>query len=95
MNQRLALVLLAPLLALVPLVAWVRFTWNIFANPAKAWELALGFDRLGNAALNGNSRETISSRAARSRDEGSAWGCILCKLLDSLQPNHCNNSKGV
>jgi hypothetical protein len=40
-------------------------------------------DQAGNTLLGGSPNETISSRA------GKAWGCILCKLLDYIQPNHC------
>lgn len=57
--------------------------------------IALAFDQLANAALGGSEDETISSRAAREQEKGARWACILCKLLDKLDKNHCENSKGV
>lgn len=95
MKQRAYLLALFPVLMVAPLVALVRFLWCVLAAPSKAWGIARGFDRVVNAAANGNERETISSRAARVRDEGRAWGCVLCKLLDVLDPGHCDKSKGV
>lgn len=95
MNQRANLLLLLPVLVLAPLLALARFLWCVAANPAKAWAIARGFDRVVNAAANGDDRETISSRAARARDEGRTWGCVLCRALDRLDPGHCDKSRGV
>ena len=36
--------------------------------------------------------QTISSRAATARDHGHLWGCWLCKFLDWLEPNHCDDA---
>ncbi len=33
--------------------------------------------------------ETISSRAGRARASGRTWGCVLCRWLDSIDPDHC------
>lgn len=55
--------------------------------------IALGFDQLANAATGGNEDETISTRAGRLRKEGRGWACVLCGLLDWLDPGHCDNSK--
>ena len=95
LKNRIPLVLLWPLLALVPLIVLVRYTWAIITNPTRAWRIAVGFDQLGNVAANGHEDETISSRAARARDNNRRWGCVLCKLLDTIDPDHCNKSKGV
>lgn len=35
---------------------------------------------------------TISARAATARDHGHRWGCILCRLLDWLDANHCDGA---
>ena len=94
-GSRLALLALLPVLALAPLVALVRYLWSILANPAKAWRIAIGFDQLVNVAANGHEDETISSRAARARDGGRRWGCLLCRLLDALDPGHCDKSRGT
>lgn len=36
--------------------------------------------------------EFISARAARARNRGHAWGCWLCRQLDSIEPNHCDKA---
>ena len=51
--------------------------------------------RVGNAATNGTDKETISSRAGQAAEQGRAWGCVLCKLLHRLDPDHCQKSKGI
>lgn len=60
----------------------------------KDWILnvLIGIDQLGNALLRGDPDETISSRAAKSAARGKRWGCVLCKFLDKLDPNHCEKS---
>ena len=54
--------------------------------------VAVALDQLGNALLGGDEDETISSRAAKARLKGKRWGCVLCRFLDWLDPNHCTNS---
>ena len=95
MHRRLTLLALLPILTLAPLLALVRYCWAIATNPARAWRIAIGYDQLANVAANGDEDETISSRAARARDEGRAWGCVLCRWLDRLDPDHCDKSRGV
>lgn len=92
--MRLRLVLLLPVLAIAPVLAMARYCWAIASNPQRAWRIAVGFDQLANVAANGNEDETISSRAARARDEGRRWGCVLCSFLDRIDPGHCENSRG-
>lgn len=58
----------------------------------RAGKIGAGISRAGNAALNGDPRETISSRAHRARSRGRAYGCLLCGLLDRLDPNHCRDA---
>lgn len=93
--SRVVLLLLIPALTLAPLLALVRYLWAIFTNPARATRIAIGYDQLVNVAANGHEDETISSRADRARSQGRRWGCVLCRLLDSLDPDHCKNSRGV
>lgn len=95
MPQRLLLLLAVPLLLAASLLWWVRFAWAWVVSPARAWRLALAKDQLANAALNGSEDETISSRAARARDAGRRWGCVLCRWLDALDPGHCDKSRGI
>lgn len=56
------------------------------------WNILIALDQLGNAFLFGDPDETISSRGAKAARDGKAWGCILCKLLDYIDPNHCVKS---
>lgn len=98
--KRLWLVVLLPVL-LLALVWWfVKYVWCVVVKPSEAWRLAVSADQLANAAFNGHEDETISSRAGRHcRDSHSEdrerWACLLCKLLDKLDPNHCEKSIGV
>lgn len=88
-------------LILVTLISdLVATLWAIVAmlkNPERSgrwWRIVKAKDQVFNAALNGSEDETLSSRAARARDRGERWGCVLCKLLDSLDDRHCARSKG-
>jgi hypothetical protein len=49
-------------------------------------------DQLGNTLTGGSPNETISERAAKARNNKKAWGCVLCRLLDCIQKDHCNNA---
>lgn len=93
--NRARLLALLPALAIAPLLALARYLWAVLTNPARAWRIAIGFDQLVNVAANGCEDETISSRAARARDRGKRWGCVLCKLLDAIDSNHCEKSRGT
>jgi hypothetical protein len=72
----------------------IRMLFCVASAPEKAKDIAVALDRAGNAAINGSNEETISSRANRARSEGRRWGCILCRILDALSPNHCRDSAG-
>lgn len=70
----------------------LRMAWAIITNPPRAWTIALAYDRLGNAAANDDTVQTVSSRAEKARRAGKRWGCRLCRLLDQLDPGHCERS---
>ncbi len=89
------LLLLWLLCALAALFALLRMLYCIAANPPRAWVLAIAHDQLANAAANGDPDETISSRANRARAELRRWGCVLCGLLDRIDPGHCAASAGT
>jgi hypothetical protein len=72
----------------------IRMLFCVVSAPQRAMDIAVALDRAGNAAANGSNKETISSRANRARSEGRIWGCVLCRILDSLSPNHCRDSAG-
>jgi len=70
----------------------VASLWMLFAfirSPTRYWRIVLGYDHLGNALTGGEPNELISTRANRARKEGRRWGCVLCKLLDRIDPGHC------
>lgn len=90
--KRWVLVLLVPVLALAPVLALLHYVWAIFVNPDRAARIAVGFDQLANVAANGSSTETISARAYRAANEGRRWGCVLCKLLDKIDKDHCRKA---
>jgi hypothetical protein len=54
--------------------------------------ILISIDQLANTILGGNEDETISSRAAKAKLQGKRWGCVLCKLLDKFDKNHCDKS---
>lgn len=93
--MRAALLLRARLLLLWLLcngAALVASAWMLaaaLAGSRRAWRLAVAHDQLANAAFGGSEDETISSRAGRAARKGKRWGCVLCKLLDKFDRNHC------
>ena len=54
-----------------------------------AFNVLIGIDQLANAITGGDPDETISSRAGKARRQGRWWGCVLCRLLDRIDPRHC------
>lgn len=53
---------------------------------------AVLLDEAANTILGGSPNETISERAAKARNAGRRWGCILCRLLNRINPGHCDNA---
>ena len=61
----------------------------------RAWPVAVANDQALNAALvgrSGSEDETVSSRAGKAARKGKRWACVLCRLLDRLDPNHCEKA---
>lgn len=54
--------------------------------------LAVLLDEAGNTILGGSPNETISERSAKARAAGRRWGCVLCRLLDKINPGHCDRA---
>jgi hypothetical protein len=92
--KRLALLLLLPLLILGCAWSMWRYLWSVVTNPAKAWNIAYLVDELANVGANGKPNTTISARSARARNAGRRWGCVLCKVLNWFQANHCDIALG-
>jgi hypothetical protein len=67
----------------------------IIFNHGRAWTLAIAHDQLANAATGGSEDETISSRANRASLKGRRWGCLLCRLLDHIDKDHCRRATGT
>lgn len=75
--------------------ALFALAWQLvaaFSPSNRYWRIAIGLDQAANAAAGGSEDMTISTRAARARKEGRRWGCVLCKLLDAVDKDHCERS---
>ena len=72
--------------------AALRILWAALSNPPKAWSIFKAFDLTGNVLINGKFNEYISTRAYRAMVESRSWGCVLCKVLDRFQKDHCQKS---
>ena len=91
-------ILIAALLLICQLAHVVASLWALLAalvGSPRAWRIIVAYDRVGNAATGGRDTETISSRANRGRNEGRRTWCLLCRLLDRLDPDHCKRSAGI
>jgi hypothetical protein len=55
------------------------------------WQAVVLVDVAVNRLVNGRV-EMISTRAARARLRGEAWGCRLCRWLDFIDPGHCGRA---
>jgi hypothetical protein len=49
-------------------------------------------DQAGNTLAGGSPNETISERAAKARNAGRKWGCVLCRILGWINPGHCDTA---
>lgn len=92
---KLRLLALLLICILASLYASIRMLYVIFKNENKAWVMAIAFDQLANAAANGDPDETISSRGFRAQKENKNWGCILCKILNFIDKEHCPKAEGI
>ena len=92
MKVRIALLALWLLCQLANVIACVWMLLAILVGSPRAWRLAVSYDQLANTAFGGDEDETISSRAYKAATRGRRWGCVLCKLLDKIQPDHCRRS---
>jgi hypothetical protein len=66
-----------------------RTVWN-----PKQWILnvLIGLDQWIGTWFGGHPDETISSAAGRAKRAGHLWGRVLCRILDWLDPGHCEKS---
>lgn len=91
-SQRLSMLAIWMLCQIAAIVASVWMLLSILTGGRRAWTLAVAHDQLANAAFGGHEDETISSRAGKAARKGKRWACVLCRLLDRLDPGHCEKS---
>ena len=89
--HRLSLLGLWGLCQIAAVIASIWMLVAALAGSRRAWTLAV-VHQLANAAFGGHENETLSSRAGKAAREGKRWACVLCRLLDRLDPNHCEKS---
>jgi len=53
---------------------------------------AVWLDEGVNTVFGGSPNETVSERAAKARNAGRKWGCILCRFLNWINPGHCDDA---
>lgn len=81
---------------LADVISLVWMLGALLVDSPRFWRSAIAKDQAANAAvLNGNEDETISSRAARAAARGDRWGCVLCRLLDKFDRDHCRDAAGT
>lgn len=95
MKFRFYMTLIWALCMVAGLAGCLRMLCYIVVGSDRAWRSARSFDRVGNVAIGGDDRETVSSHAYRMSLENQRWGCVLCRLLDRVEKNHCEKSNGV
>jgi hypothetical protein len=54
--------------------------------------LFVAADQLLNVIFGGDEDETISSRIAKDKRRGRKFACVLCKILDWIDPHHCEKA---
>lgn len=95
LKERITFILLALACIVGGTLSGVLMLYDALVGSPRAMRLFRAFDRVGNAATGGADSETISSRANRARSEKRRWGCILCRLLDYIERDHCKRSAGI
>lgn len=91
-SHRLSMLVIWMLCQIAAVIASLWMLMAIVTGSRRAWTLAVAHDQLANAAFGGHEDETLSSRAGKAAREGKRWACVLCRLLDRLDPNHCEKS---
>jgi hypothetical protein len=94
MKQRLLLITLSIIgfAGVVLSILWLIPAILFSPSGTRAWKIIVAYDMLANSATGGDDGETVSARAYKASLQGNKYGCYLCKLLNWLQPKHCENS---
>jgi hypothetical protein len=85
--------LYAGIILLAQVAHVIGTVWMILAaigGRQRFWDIAEGYDLMFNPLSGGKAGEFISARANRDRKEGRRWACVLCRLLDKIDPGHCD-----
>lgn len=83
------------IIALCIVAAVIGLLWLLPAlvlNSPRFLKVAKGFDCAGSAVFGGDGKTTISRRAGMAARRGERWGCVLCRVLDRVDPDHCERS---
>ena len=75
--------------------ALLSIAWGLVAALAgsrRAVRIAVAHDQAANAAIGGSEDETVSSRAGKGARKGIWKWCLLCRMLDRVDPGHCERS---
>jgi hypothetical protein len=75
-------------------IACVALVWQLLAiifKPDRSLGIAREFDVTLAAAWSGRTNNTISLIAAQYARAGSIWARLVCRILDSIVPGHCEN----
>lgn len=94
MPNRWQMLAIYPVCVAAGLVMIIWLPVAILLGSRRAPRIMLASDRLANAVFGGSDRETISSRSYRGKNEGVRGWCLLCRLLDAIDKNHCEKSEG-
>lgn len=95
LSKRAGLLAILLICQVAHVLASIWMLLAVLGGSQRAWTIAIGYDQLANAATGGDVDETISSRASRARKEGRRWGCVLCRVLDWIDKDHCTESEGT
>lgn len=87
--RRLLLIVLTPVLLIAWAIVPLAYALLVAISPPHAWRVAVAIDQAVNASTKGDEDETISSRAGKGARRGVWHWCLLCRVLDWLDPGHC------
>jgi len=92
MKVRIVLLALWFVASIGGLLAIVLGLFHALAGSRHSLRVSVGFDQTVNAAIGGDEDESISSRAGKGQLAKVRHWCVLCKLLDIVQKDHCKLS---
>lgn len=94
MPTRIQMVFIYPFIILACLLTILWLPVAILLGSDRAPRIMLAADRMTNTVFGGQAKETISSRSYRGQREGVKVWCILCKILEVVEKDHCKKSDG-